>query len=104
MSIDINQINSNRPDAPKRHDSGQIKNNSVQNTENKQNNTTPTPNSIDSVSLSSAAQNLTKIEAELKSLPDIDQGKVDLIKARIDSGEYQVNPENMAQKMLNIEV
>ena len=104
MSIDINQISSNRPDGPKRHDNGKIATPSPQNTDNKPASPSPDTSTRDSVSLSSTAQNLAKIETELKSLPDVDQSKVDAIKAQIASGDYQVNSQNLAQKMLNIEV
>jgi len=105
MSIDINQISSNRPEGPKRHDSGKVTTPSAHSTENKSANTPSKDTSTrDSVSLSSAAKNLAKIESELKSLPDIDQSKVDAIKARIESGDYQVNSQNLAQKLLDTEV
>jgi len=103
MSIDINQISSNRPEGPKRHDNGNITTPPVQNIENKQAKT-PSQDNRDSVSLSSTAQNLAKIETELKSLPDVNQSKVDAIKAKIDNGDYQVNSQNLAQKLLDIEV
>lgn len=103
MSIDINQISSNRPEGPKRQDSGKVTTAPLQGADNKPT-TTNSKDSRDSVSLSSTAQNLAKIEAGLKSLSDVDQSKVDSIKARVDSGEYQVNSQNMAQKMLDIEV
>jgi len=105
MSIDINQIGSNRPEGPKRHDNGKVSTPSVQNTENKLAKPPSQDNSArDSVSLSSTAQNLAKTESELKSLPDVNQSKVDAIKARIESGDYQVNPQNLAQKLLDTEV
>lgn len=104
MSIDINQISSNRPDGPKRQDSGKVGVTNTQSTDNKQSTANNAENNRDSVSLSSTAQNLAKIETELKSLPDIDQTKVDAIKARIESGDYQVDSQNLAQKLLNTEV
>lgn len=103
MSIDINQISSNRPEGPKRHDNGKMTTVSAQSAEKKPSNT-PLQDTKDSVSFSPAAQNLAKIEAELKSLPDVDQSRVDTIKARIESGDYQVNSQNLAQKLLNTEV
>jgi len=105
MSIDINQISSNRPDGPKRHDNGKIAPSPAQQTESKSSNTpSQGANTQDSVSLSNAAQNIAKIEAEIKSLPDVDQSKVDSIRARIDNGDYQVDSQNLAQKLLDIEV
>jgi len=105
MNIDINQISSNRPEGPKRQDNGKIANTPAQQADNKATNSPSQDVSTrDSVSLSSAAQNLAKIETELRSLPDIDQSKVDSIKTRIDNGEYQVNSQNLAQKLLDSEV
>lgn len=103
MNIDINGVNPNRSDGQKRQVSNkgtETANNAVQNKQNTEQN----PNAPKvSVSLSSSAQNLAKIEAELKSLPEVNQSRVDEIKARIDRGEYKPDSENLAQKMLNLE-
>jgi len=105
MNIDINQISSNRPEGPKRHDNGKIADSAAQQADSKASNSpTQDVGTRDSVSLSSTAQNISKIEAELKSLPDTNQSRIDSIKARIDSGEYQVNSQNLAQKLLDSEV
>ncbi|MFV1872968.1 MAG: flagellar biosynthesis anti-sigma factor FlgM [Oleiphilus sp.] len=102
MTIDINGFNPNRADGQKR----QVSNKSPEpnttsnaNVSSEQNTDSPKV----SVSLSSSAQNLAMIESELKSLPDVNQARVDEIKARIDRGEYQPDSENLAQKMLNLE-
>lgn len=58
----------------------------------------------DSVSLSDTAKAISQIESSLKNAPDVDLDKVEAIRARIESGDYQVNAENMAQKMLDGEV
>jgi negative regulator of flagellin synthesis FlgM len=103
MNIDINQISSNRPDGPKRQDNSKAASASTENVESK----TSAPQDLgnkDSVSLSSTAQNLAKIETELKSLPEINQSKVDEIKSQIQNNTYQIDSQNLAQKMLNTEV
>lgn len=102
MNIDVNGINPNRSDGQKRQVStkNDTPNSSVPgNQTNEQNVSSPKV----SVSLSSSAQNLAKIEAELKALPEVNQSRVDDIKARIDRGEYKPDSENLAQKMLNLE-
>lgn len=105
MSIDINQFNTNQPDAPKRQKGEALVTNSAPPAENKAASTPPqSANANDNVSLSNTAQSLSKIEAELKSSPEVDQNKVNEIKSRIANGDYQINPQNMAQKLLNIEV
>jgi len=100
MNIDVNGLNSSLPDGQKRQVSNKNSEpsnaGSTQPTE--QNSSSPKV----SVSLSSSAQNLTKIEAELKALPEVNQARVDELKARIDRGEYQPDSANLAQKMLNL--
>jgi negative regulator of flagellin synthesis FlgM len=103
MNIDVNGLNPSRSDGQKRQVSGknaETANSAAQNSQStEQNVNTPRV----SVSLSSSAQNLAKIEAELKALPEVNQSRVDEIKARIDRGEYKPDSANLAQKMLNLE-
>tara|TARA_R110001592_G_scaffold60539_1_gene184146 strand:+ start:2877 stop:3185 length:309 start_codon:yes stop_codon:yes gene_type:complete len=102
MNIDINGFNPNRSDGQKRQVSSKITDASSAATPASQPTEQGTAPKV-SVSLSSSAQNLSKIEAELKSLPDVNQARVDEIKGRIDRGEYQPDSANLAQKMLNLE-
>tara|TARA_R110001592_G_scaffold138511_5_gene357733 strand:+ start:33781 stop:34089 length:309 start_codon:yes stop_codon:yes gene_type:complete len=102
MNIDINGFNANRSDGQKRP----VSTKSPDTTNTASSSNQPAEQSTSSkvsVSLSASAQNLSKIEAELKSLPDINQARVDEVKARIDRGEYQPDSANLAQKMLNLE-
>ncbi len=103
MSIDINNLNAGRPDAPKRQDGKQAvaeaKATSTQDTGKTQRESSTN----DNVSLSSTARNLAQIESELKSLPEVDQARVDEIKARIDNGSYSVDADSLAQKLLDME-
>lgn len=102
MNIDINGLNPNRSDGQKRQVSSKdVNTNSAPTSKQTDDPNTSSPKV--SVSLSSSAQNLSKIESELKSLPDVNQARVDELKARIDRGEYQPNSENLAQKMLELE-
>ena len=99
MNIDTGNINTNRSDGPKRNESA--KGSGTSKAENTTTETEATPSA--NVSLSSSAQNLSKIEAELKSLPEINQTRVDEVRARIESGQYQPDSANLAQKMLDLE-
>lgn len=102
MNIDINGLNPNRSDGQKRQVSSKdVSTNSTVSPKQADEQSTSAPKV--SVSLSSSAQNLAKIESELKSLPDVNQARVDELKARIDRGEYQPDSANLAQKMLNLE-
>ena len=100
MNIDVNGLNPSRSDGQKKQISNKnsvpLNTNSPQTAD--QNSSSPKV----SVSLSSSAQSLTKIEAELKALPEVNQARVDELKARIDRGEYQPDSANLAQKMLNL--
>lgn len=98
MKIDTNGINSLPTDGAKRSDNAK-----ALNSEHKAATSPDAPKASDNVSFSPSAQNLAKIEAELKSLPEINQSRVDEVKARIDRGEYQPDSSNLAQKMLNLE-
>tara|TARA_R110002167_G_scaffold286400_4_gene491351 strand:- start:498 stop:809 length:312 start_codon:yes stop_codon:yes gene_type:complete len=102
MNIDVNGLNPNRSDGQKRQVSN--KNLDASNAASAKVQTNEQSSDLPkvSVSLSSSAQNLTKIEAELKSLPEVNQARVDEIKARIDRGEYQPDSTNLAQKMLDL--
>lgn len=100
MNIDVNGLNPSRSDGQKRQVSN--KNSELSNAASTQPADQNGPAPKVSVSLSSSAQNLTKIEAELKALPEVNQARVDELKARIDRGEYQPDSANLAQKMLNL--
>jgi negative regulator of flagellin synthesis FlgM len=102
MNIDINGFNANRSDGQKRQVAGNNPEPSSTSSSSNKPSEQATSQKV-SVSLSSSAQNLSKIEAELKSLPDVNQARVDEVKARIDSGEYQPDSANLAQKMLELE-
>jgi len=97
MNIDTGNINTNRSDGPKRNDNANSS--GAAKPENTATEAAPSAN----VSLSSSAQNITKIEAELKSLPEINQTRVDEVRGRIERGEYQPDSANLAQKMLDLE-
>jgi len=57
----------------------------------------------DAVELTSTVTNLRRIEAKLSVMPEINQSRVDEIRQSLQSGTYQVNPEQLAQKMLQLD-
>lgn len=108
MSIDINNIGSNRPENTRRQDvnretaeSNRARSNDS-NTEPRQSEAN-TQARGENVSLSDAAKQLAQLESSIKDLPEVDASRVAQIKAKLDSGEYQVNAQNMAQKMLDMD-
>jgi negative regulator of flagellin synthesis FlgM len=56
----------------------------------------------DSVSLTSSAQQLSQVQRKGVEAP-VNQEKVDRLKKAIQSGEYQINPESLAQKISTLE-
>ena len=54
----------------------------------------------DSVSLSTTGQNMAKLEAAVAQTPAVDEAKVAQVKAAITSGQYKVDADSIADKML----
>ncbi|MFT6051734.1 MAG: negative regulator of flagellin synthesis FlgM [Halioglobus sp.] len=57
----------------------------------------------DTVSLTHTAAELLKLEENLANIPDIDNGLVVSIQASIAQGNYQVEPEKIAERLMAIE-
>ncbi len=57
----------------------------------------------DSVKLSGQADNLRDVETRLKDLPDVDRDRVESLRARLDSGDYEINAERLARKLIRLE-
>jgi negative regulator of flagellin synthesis FlgM len=72
-----------------------------QNQQTEQN--TKTANSADQVKLSSSSLNIQQIEAEVSKMPDVDDQTIDRIRNAIDSGEYKIDYQQLAGKMLDFE-
>jgi negative regulator of flagellin synthesis FlgM len=62
---------------------------------------TPEPSVNDNVVLSSEAQNLVRLQAKISSLPDVNLDRVAAIKQAIAEGRFEINPERLAENMLN---
>ncbi len=55
---------------------------------------------VDSVSLSGEAQAIAKLESAVASIPDVDKSKTELIKAALRSGQYNIDSQAIAEKLL----
>jgi negative regulator of flagellin synthesis FlgM len=55
------------------------------------------------VQLTGAARNLAAIEQSLRNLPAIDELRVTMVKQRLESGDYKVDPQRVADKLLAME-
>lgn len=99
MSIEINNLNPGRPDSLKK----QAPAKSTQAPPADTSSPAAEKSGGDNVSLSANAKGLAQIESEIKDLPEVNSAKVEEIKARIANGEYHIDFEKVAQKMLDIE-
>lgn len=54
-----------------------------------------------SVALSSTGKLMHKLEEKISQLPDVDQEKVAHYQSLIASGEYQIDAQSIAQKIIN---
>ncbi len=57
----------------------------------------------DTVTFTSTAAEMLKLEESLAKLPDIDNARVVSIKASIDQGTYRIDPEKIVDGLLKIE-
>lgn len=57
----------------------------------------------DQVNLSSSVKNIQQVEAEIRAMPEIDDSTVERIRNAINSGEYKIDYEKLAGKMLSFE-
>ena len=58
----------------------------------------------DGIELSGRAQDTVQAQRALRDLPDVRQDRVDSIRAAIESGNYHVSPEDVAEKILSRQV
>ncbi|MFW2330845.1 MAG: flagellar biosynthesis anti-sigma factor FlgM [Nitrospinota bacterium] len=65
-----------------------------------QNSTAKECNKTDNLSLSLRSKEISKVIATINSTPDIRHEKVDPIKDKITNGEYQINANTLADKVL----
>lgn len=59
--------------------------------------------SADTVSLTSGAQLLERLEKSLAALPAVDSQRVDEIRQAIENGDYEIDPQAIADAMLRME-
>lgn len=58
---------------------------------------------MDKVMLSPNSSSMQSIEAEIKSLPVVDDATVDKIRSAIENGEYKIDYDKLAGNMLSFE-
>lgn len=61
------------------------------------------PTSLDTVSLTDTAAMMQKLDAVMVSLPVVDAQRVDGIQKTIANGQFEVDPQRVADKLVNFE-
>ena len=64
---------------------------------------TPRPASEDTVSLSEESLQVRELQQQLNNIPEVDAEKVAAIKQEIAKGNYPLDPERIAENLLNLE-
>ena len=57
-------------------------------------------NKADTVALSNAAKNIQEAQKQLEAIPDVREDKVAQLKEQIENGTYEIDEEQIADKML----
>lgn len=63
----------------------------------------PAATSSDTVSLSQGSQQVSSLQQQLKDSPVIDSAKVEAIKQEIANGNYPLDPQKIAENLINLE-
>lgn len=66
------------------------------------NGVTPSPTG-DSFVISPQAEKLHVIELAVNAQPDVDDARIESLKTAIDSGQYDINPLQVAEKLIALE-
>lgn len=102
MANDISGITNSKPQQANNRGTTQVKRNDGSNTQAEQSNASAS-NQVDKVSLTETAAKLKELENQLNVEPAIDENRVADVKAAMNNGEYYVDANKVAEKMINIE-
>lgn len=61
------------------------------------------PTNIDNVHITQSARSLAALSRAVSETPDIDSGRVAAVQQAIDAGQYTINPERIAARLLQLE-
>ena len=98
MPHDINGINSGRSSA-----SNDRSVTSIRSEQSKSGASTGSVSSTDTVHLTDMASRLQSLEQKLANQPEVDQTHVNQIRDAISRGEYRIDPDRVADKMMDFE-
>jgi len=98
MPNDISGINSGRSQQSGDRQVGSVTRDSSSSTQGSRSTGTS-----DTVSLTDMASRLQSLEQKLATQPDVDQAHVNRVRDAISRGEYRVDPDRVADKMMDFE-
>lgn len=58
----------------------------------------------ETIEISSQAQLLSRLEAQIKDLPEVDQSRVDALRDQINQGTYEIDSSSLAQRIIDLEL
>jgi negative regulator of flagellin synthesis FlgM len=61
------------------------------------------PAAVDNVHITQSARSLAALSQAVSETPDIDAGRVASVQQQIDSGQYTINPQRIAARLLQLE-
>ncbi len=99
MPHDITGINSGRPHQTDDRNVSPIRRRDSSDS----NSSSSSSGNADTVSLTDMASRLKSLEQKLGEQPEIDQARVARIRDALSSGEFRIDPERVADKMLDFE-
>ncbi len=102
MPHDISGINSNKSSQMGDRNVTQVKK-SDDAAKSAKNKAVSSVSSGDKITLTDTAAKLKALEMDLAQQPSVDKNKVNDMKNVIQSGNYKMNPERIADKMINFE-
>jgi len=71
--------------------------------ENQQQAAAPSEAAEESIEISSQAQLLSRLEAQIKDLPEVDQSRIDALREQINQGSYEIDDSSLAQRIIELE-
>lgn len=101
MANDISGINSSRTQQSGDRGLGNVKKDSKDSPSSST--SSGSASSADKVSLTDTAERLQALEQQLAQQPEVNKGKVGEVQSAMSNGDYKVNPERVADKMLAFE-
>ncbi|MDP1932914.1 MAG: flagellar biosynthesis anti-sigma factor FlgM [Gammaproteobacteria bacterium] len=99
----VSTIGSNATPTPSEHRSAGTSGTSPVSINSASANRAAVSGSSDTVHISSQAIDLQGLEAHINQLPDVDKARVAELRTQIANGQYQINYDKVAEKILGLE-